>query len=113
MINANSAKTWVEVAHIKQGADYAPLYNESKRTYTFFDNGTFREQQLIHLGSQNGRIGKYNVTISANKDTTFNINYDNGEHLSFNIDFLDTRVLELSNDSLMCSLETLTPPKVE
>jgi hypothetical protein len=112
LINANSAKTWVEVTHIKLGIDHAPIYYESKRTYTFFDNGTFREQQLIHLGSPNGRIGKYSITISA-KDTSFNINYKNGEHLSFNIDFLDTRVLELSNDSLSCTLETLTPPKVE
>jgi hypothetical protein len=113
LFNANSAKTWIEVAHIKEDVNYAPLYDESKRTYTFFENGTFREQQLIHLGSENGRIGKYSVGISPNLDTTLNIYYKNGDQLIFAVDFVDTKILNLSNDSLKCYLETLPYPKVE
>ena len=113
LFHANSAKTWVEIAHIKSGVNHSPLYDESKKTYTFFENGTFRHQQLIHLGSENGRIGKYSIGISPNRDTTLNIYYKNGDELTFHIDFVDTKKLLISNDSLKYSLETLVPPKVK
>lgn len=113
LINANSAKTWVKTEHLKNNKNLSPQLSELQTTYTFYSDGTFREQQRIHLGSDKGRKGRYSLTISEKKDTSFTISYLESGSYNFNVDFIDIKVMKLSNDSVSWTLETLKPPQVK
>jgi hypothetical protein len=113
LINANSAKVWVKTGHIVNNRNLSPQLSELRTTYTFFADGTFREQQMIHLGSNQGRKGYYSLIISEKKDTTFNLNYTSNEANTFHLDFIDVKSLKLSNDSVKWILKPLEPPKLK
>lgn len=113
LINANSAKTWVKTKHIKNNKNLSPQLNELQTSYTFYSDGTFREQQMIHLGSDKGRKGRYSLTISEKKDTSFTLSYLKSSSYNFHVDFIDVKVMKLSNDSVSWTLETLKPPIVK
>lgn len=113
IINANSAKTWVKTKDLKNGVDSTPSLNELKTTFTLYNNGTFREQKFVHIGSEQGRKGHYSFGISESQDTSFNFIYANNESLSFSVAYIDPEILKLNNDSLTWVFETLEAPKLK
>lgn len=113
LVNANSAKTWVKTTEIKDGENTVPSLNELKTTYTLYENGTFREQKYVHIGSNIGRKGHYSLGISPNQDTTLTFFYITNESISFNLKYIDTELLKLTNDSMSWVLRTLQPPKLK
>lgn len=113
LVNANSAKTWVKTKHLKNNKNLSPQLNELQTTYTFYSDGTFREQQRIHLGSNKGRKGRYSLIISDKKDTSLSLSYLESNTYNFHVDFIDIKVIKLSNDSVAWTLETLKPPIVK
>ncbi len=113
IINANSAKTWVNTREIVKGVDKTPLMNELRTTFTFYENGTFREQKYAHIGSSLGKKGRYSIAISTSTDTVFSFFYSTSETINFEIKNIDLEKMSLVNDSLNWTLETLKPPKLK
>tara|TARA_B100000508_G_scaffold130740_1_gene118299 strand:- start:4478 stop:4906 length:429 start_codon:yes stop_codon:yes gene_type:complete len=113
LITANSAKTWVQTEYTKHGESVVPHLSESRFTYTFYDNGTFREQRLIHLGSKKGKKGNFSWKVSEENDTIISLLYYGAPPLSLNIESIDTKIMRLANDSISMTLETLQPPKLK
>ncbi len=113
IINANSAKTWVNTSQIEYGVDKTPLMNELRTTFTLYENGTFREQKYAHIGSNLGKKGRYSIAIPTPTDTIFTFFYSTSETVNFAIKHLDLEKLRLVNDSLQWTLETLKPPKLK
>ena len=63
-LHANSAKVWI-LSKSSNFDDYKlPEMHEFRKTFIFYSNLSFREQELIHLGTDEGSVGKYSV----NKD---------------------------------------------
>lgn len=113
LVNANSAKTWVKTTELKNGVNSVPSLNELKITYTLYENGSFREQKYVHIGSNVGSKGHYSLGISESKDTTLTFFYSTNETISFALKYIDPKQLRLVNDSMTWVLETLQPPKVK
>lgn len=114
LINSNSAKSWVKTGHILGNKNSAPRLNELRETYTFYYDGTFRKQQMIHLGSSKGRVGRYNLGITKKvQDTFLRLYFNHAEDIEFQIKHIDSRNLILEKDSITWVLETLEPPNVK
>lgn len=113
LIHANSSKVWVKTKVIKDNGDnLAPVLNELKTAYILFENGTFREQQLIHLGSKNGVVGSYGVSISETNDTSLVFFYPGNEEEQFQLEYIDSKQMKLSNQNETWFFETLKAPKL-
>lgn len=113
LINANSAKTWIKTGHIVKNQNAAPRLNELRKTFTFYHDGTFREQQMIHLGSNKGRVGRFNLGITKQQDTLLRLYYHLAEDIELQIKHIDSRSMKIQKDSATWILETMEPPKVE
>lgn len=113
LINSNSAKTWIKTGHLIKNKNTAPRLNELRTTYTFYHDGTFREQQMIHLGSNKGRVGRFNLSITKQQDTLLRLYYHLAEDVEFKIKHIDSRSLKIQRDSVLWILETMEPPLVE
>lgn len=106
VLHANSSKVWILNKRIVDGEDLAPKLRERKRTLTFFDDLQLIDQELLHLGSNNGLIASYSMIVDENKkDTILNIFYTNhNRKLKFKIKEIGYKTLVLhpiTNDSII------------
>nr|WP_299206193.1 hypothetical protein [uncultured Brumimicrobium sp.] len=60
-IHSNSAKVWVLNNTDDLKSKKVSKLKAYRKTYTFYLNGTFREQELIHLGSDAGLVGHFRI----------------------------------------------------
>ena len=98
VLNANSSKVWILQERMIEGKDETPQLRERKRTFTFFDDFQFLEQEMVHLGSNFGLIGSYSLNIEGvNRDTTLNLYYTNeNKKLQFKVTKLGYKTLRLT-----------------
>ncbi|PKR80832.1 hypothetical protein CW751_08680 [Brumimicrobium salinarum] len=113
ILNGNSAKVWI-LSKSNDVNEYAvPKMRNYRRTFTFFVNKSFREQELIHLGSDNGRIGRYKIIGNGLDDFVLELNYKDGERSYFKIIRIKNNFLKLQNyhkKEIEWQFKTLNPP---
>lgn len=68
---------------------------------------------MIHLGSNKGRVGRFNLSITKQQDTLLRLYYHLAEDVEFKIKHIDSRSLKIQRDSVLWILETMEPPLVE
>ncbi|RFC53229.1 hypothetical protein [Brumimicrobium aurantiacum] len=76
ILNGHSAKVWVMKNSDRPGDKEFSAMEEYRKTLTFHLNNTFREQELINLGSNKGKKGKYNVELDQYGDFNLILDYE-------------------------------------
>ncbi|WP_146194078.1 hypothetical protein [Brumimicrobium oceani] len=116
LLHGNSAKVWIlSKSNISTDPYFSSLENYRK-TLTFHSNNTFRDQELIHLGSNRGQTGKYKIK-KAEKDSNYEIllNYSNEETLKLSIHSISNSKLVVKarlNPAAIWEFNTLKAPKI-
>lgn len=113
LLHANSAKSWVVYSQIDQRKDIAPKLHERKEVFTFYHNGTFRRQQLIHLGSDRGEKGHYNLKVSKKEeDTLLLLRYTDNRKKHWKDLKIQSRKISCQHDNMHLTLRTLKVPEM-
>lgn len=112
-LDGNSAKIWVlEKSSLEN--DSALTHTEAyRKSFIFHDNRTFREQEFIHLGSQQGEYGRFWVFQDKGDEVFLRLNYENKkEVLFFDVLHINKHTLTLKNQktSVIWEFKSLTPP---
>ncbi|MEX1191373.1 MAG: hypothetical protein WEA99_05315 [Brumimicrobium sp.] len=96
IIHSNSAKVWVAESILTNGEETAKQTNEFKKTFIFYEDGEFIEQELNHLASFRGKKGKYILTLNdSHQDTLFKLYYNDKSSLYFHVKECDSDLLKL------------------
>jgi|SRR5690554_1762856 len=112
-LHANSAKVWILSKSSNFDEYLVPAMQEYRKTFIFFPNLTFREQELIHLGSDKGLIGSYKIETDEQGEFVLILFYQNGERafykvLSIKNDYL--KLEDLEGEHTVWELKTLSRP---
>jgi len=86
-----------------------------RKTFIFFSNQSFREQELIHLGSQEGSVGRYKIETNHQDSYVLILLYENGERAFYNIVRIKNNYLKLEDLEgvhTIWEFKTLTPPEI-
>lgn len=117
LLNANSSKVWVLSESNDPNEDVVPLVKEYRKCIIFYENNSFREQDLIYLGSNKGAIGKYTIDEDDNGEYILILYYpnQNQEPIQFQIQKIGNTqlVLQKENDKGNLTIwvfQTLNPP---
>ncbi len=111
LLHANSAKSWVVHSQVDKRQELAPQLQERKEVFTFYHNGTFRRQQLIHLGSERGEKGYFSLKVSKQKqDTMVFLHYADNRKEQWHDLKVQTRKISCRNDQMHLTLQTLKVP---
>ena len=111
LFHANSAKTWLLDKEIFNNRDVTPKIASNKMSLTFFSDGEFYQQKLMHLGTDKGIKGTFYLQI-IDSDTLFYLDYKDSDKLKFNVHYLTEKNIQLStlNDSLKWVLISYPKP---
>lgn len=116
LLNANSSKVWTLNYSDNLDAD-VPSMEAYRTCFIFFENKNFREQELIHLGSSNGSVGKYSIDEDQEGNFILILHYSHEKRktLRFVIQKLDNTKLvleKIEDQTSNCrwDLNTLPPP---
>lgn len=112
-LHANSAKVWILSKSSNFDEYLVPAMQEYRKTFIFFPNLSFREQELIHLGSDKGLIGSYKIEPDEQGEFVLILFYQNGERafykvLSIKNDYL--KLEDLEGEHTVWELKTLSRP---
>lgn len=114
ILHGNSAKVWVlSESSIANDKSVTALENYRK-TYIFFANERFREQELIHLGSKKGLIGRYDIRNDHKGGKVLCLYFQDGHKEFFSIQGIDNYNLTLQDYENQATLEfhSLKSPKL-
>ena len=114
-LHANSAKAWVLTKSSNFDEYKLPEMNAYRRTFIFYSNLSFREQELIHLGSNEGLIGRYKIEQGKAGYFYLVLNYVDHPSIVYKIveiknDYL--KIQDLAGDQTEWELKTLNPPEL-
>lgn len=117
LFNANSSKVWILSESTDLEFASVPETIAFRTCFIFFDNRSFREQELINLGSTKGEVGKYNIKEDMKGDYILYLYYSNSdkESLRFTIRKIERKELKIQRDvdsysPAIWTLNTLEPP---
>lgn len=111
LLHSNSAKTWVVNNEVVEGQNITAKIHPNKMTLTFFSDGEFYEQKLLHLATDKGVKGKYSLHVK-DSDTVFYLQYKDAEKIAFRVNHLSNQKILIStiNDSLKWELISYPKP---
>lgn len=110
--NANSAKVWVIHQSSNKNDPNVTALDKYKTCFIFYSNNTFKKQELIHLGSDEGDFGKYQIIQEGEGEFSLKILSKVDRVASYKITYLDSENLTLKNKetNVIWEFRTLTPP---
>lgn len=114
-LHANSAKVWVLSKSSNSDEYTLPELRAYRKCFIFYSNEIFREQELIHLGSEIGTVGRYTIENSHKSDFYLTLNYQDSEPAYFKIITIKNDFLKLQNidgDQAVWEFKTLNPPEL-
>lgn len=112
-LHANSAKVWILSNSSKPNDNRITQMKAYRKTFTFYSNFSFREQELIHLGSNEGLIGKYKIEEDGTANFQLTLEYQaqqSERYTILNIGDDNLRLQDIEGDHTEWELETLKPP---
>jgi len=115
LLHGNSAKVWVISKSSNPNDKDVAAVNNYRKSFIFYSNQSFREQELIHLGSQEGFIGSYTVDEDNHGEITLNLRYNNNEYSSFIIQSISNTslsLMKLQEGHDTWEFKSLKPPKL-
>lgn len=113
-LHGNSAKVWVLSASSPPNDKNVRAMDEYRKCFIFYANDRFREQELIHLGSTKGYIGKYRIDEDQNGNTVLKLYYANQENKHFVVESISDISLSLYHEKTQVTwkFKSLTPPEL-
>jgi hypothetical protein len=112
-LHANSAKVWILSKSSNFDEYVVPAMRDYRKTFTFFPNLSFREQELIHLGTSEGVFGKYKIERDQQGDFVLILIYENGERAFYKVVRIKNDYLKLEDlvgEHTVWELNTLNRP---
>ncbi len=115
ILHANSAKVWIisesSMHHDKEGSSL----EDYRKTFIFYANNKFREQELIHLGSKEGFIGRYEIREDSFGNKVLVLYYQ-GERTAYyviqKIENYQLTLTEFENKDVVLEFHSLKSPKL-
>lgn len=115
LLNGNSAKVWVLSGSSNPEDKNIAAMEAYRKSFIFYSDLSFREQELIHLGSNEGAKGSYQINEDQNGDRVLRINYSNDDRASFRINAIENNRLtlqKLEDDETIWEFRSLKPPRL-
>jgi hypothetical protein len=115
LLHGNSAKVWVLAKSSDPNDKNVAAMNNYRKSFIFYSNKRFRDQELIHLGSKEGFKGKYTVNNYPNNDTVLNLNYSDGSVYYFRINTIGNQTMtlqDINHEEIIWEFTSLKPPKI-
>jgi len=115
LLHGNSAKVWI----IKESSDSndknISALNNYLKSFIFYSNQRFRDQELIHLGSKEGQKGIYSIKKDKYEKIILHLSYSEGDRRNFVIQEISNTKLtlqSLNGSRATWELSSLKPPKL-
>lgn len=110
--NANSAKVWVIQSSSDKKDPNVTAIENYKTCFIFYSNNSFKKQELIHLGSDEGDFGTYQIYEHSDGSFTLKLMGTHSKAANYIIDYLrsDKLILEDIETNVIWEFKTLTPP---
>lgn len=106
---------WVLTKSSDSKSDDVPAMDEFRKTFIFYSNLSFREQELIHLGSNRGFKGLFSVEEDQIGEQTLHLNYSENEKKIYVIKTIHNNSLTLTGidgEQPIWELSSLKPPEI-
>lgn len=113
LLNGNSAKVWILTKSSDLNDKNITAMNDYRRSFIFYSNDKFREQELINLGSNKGLKGRFTIEEFIDGEIILNLEYSKGEKAVFLIKEIKNNSLSLLNldgSNITWKLKSLKPP---
>lgn len=115
LLHGNSAKVWVLSKTSNPNDPHFSALENYRKSFIFYSNNTFREQELIHLGSKKGRKGKYQIGKVEKGTFAILLTYSDNKMLPLNIESISNsklKVKRLLDDPTIWEFNSLKPPRL-
>lgn len=95
ILHGNSAKVWILNYSSDKNDIHISSLDEYRKTFTFFANRNFKEQELIYLGSKNGKTGQFSIKKDENENFVLVLKYKNDQIHYYQIKEISNNFLSL------------------